>query len=84
MKKAKFKDLDSALADADVEAGLECRISLSNFKLFFVEGTEDFMRRVGKPKPKGGKGKKAEKPKKKRKLEDIIQQKFGSKISNPS
>lgn len=31
--------------DLEIENGLECRISLESFKLFFVENTQDFLYR---------------------------------------
>eukprot|EP01113_Clastostelium_recurvatum_P004613 TRINITY_DN12037_c0_g1_i3.p1 TRINITY_DN12037_c0_g1~~TRINITY_DN12037_c0_g1_i3.p1 ORF type:complete len:143 (+),score=44.78 TRINITY_DN12037_c0_g1_i3:60-431(+) len=58
------KDKDAVVASADAmmngvvnHANLECRIALSNFRLFYVEDTEDFFYRApgrGGRKPKQG------------------------------
>jgi len=46
LTRSKNPEID--VENLEVENGLECRISLSNFKLFFVENTEDFMYRKKK------------------------------------
>lgn len=43
----KVKDGEAALEDLDVNNGLECRICLSSYRLFYVEDTEDSMYRKG-------------------------------------
>jgi hypothetical protein len=41
------KDGEAALEELDMNNGLECRICLSTYRLFYVEDTEDSMYRKG-------------------------------------
>eukprot|EP01114_Cavostelium_apophysatum_P019570 TRINITY_DN6344_c0_g1_i6.p2 TRINITY_DN6344_c0_g1~~TRINITY_DN6344_c0_g1_i6.p2 ORF type:complete len:658 (+),score=243.67 TRINITY_DN6344_c0_g1_i6:2183-4156(+) len=45
------KDSEDALKDVEMDIGLECRISLSNFHLFYVENTTDFIHRRNRHGP---------------------------------
>jgi len=50
MRNKKNKTEEAALKGVDIANGLECRICLSTFRLFYVEDTEDYLYRKSKLK----------------------------------
>jgi len=71
------------MQNVDMGNGLECRICLGTFRLFYVENTEDYLYRWGKLGIANKLEKKRNRDQKQKSLEELLQKKFGPILSEP-